>query len=50
VDVALFAKHIPVTFMYGEESVLCDESVAQHVRKTLGRFVGVVGIPFAAHQ
>jgi hypothetical protein len=49
-DVLTISKRIPTTFMYGEESILCDVSVVEHCQKTLGGNIGIVGIPCAAHQ
>lgn len=49
-DLLKIAKQIPTTFMYGEHSILCDSAVSDFVRKTLGKYVGVVGVPCAAHQ
>ena len=49
-DVRTIAHQIPVTFMYGEESILCDASVIEFIQKELGHSVGIVGVPCAAHQ
>lgn len=37
-------------WVYGENSTLCDAKVVRFVRKSLGKEIGIVGMPGAAHH
>jgi pimeloyl-ACP methyl ester carboxylesterase len=50
VSVRKIADYMPVSFVYGEHSIICDESVVNHVRETLGNSIGIVMIPDAQHH
>ena len=44
------AERMPVCWMYGEDSILCDPAVQEFMRKELTGVVGLVGIPRAQHH
>jgi pimeloyl-ACP methyl ester carboxylesterase len=50
VSVRKIAERMPVAYMYGEMSVLCDNSVTSFVRESLGNDIGIIKIPQAQHH
>lgn len=49
-DVQEICKDLNVAFVYGEESVLCDEFIVSHVRQTLASSLAIVGVAGAQHH
>ena len=49
-NLAVVAERMPVAWIYGEQSVLCDASVVEHARKSLAGRIGVVAVPRCGHH